>query len=111
MYDPASKIAYQLSSASAQQYSSVYSDANSISQYNPGLFSSSQVINGMECDVFQYKVLGVINQMWVSKQYGLPVRVVAGSTTMDYTNFSFPGITDSMFQLPADAIMVTIPGV
>jgi hypothetical protein len=98
-----------MSAASAAQYSSDSSGSSSIIQYNPVLIGSATV-NGMDCYEYQYTLQGVTTNMWISKQYGLPVRVVSGTTTMDYTNFSFTGITDSTFQLPAGATLITMPG-
>ena len=48
--------------------------------------------------------------MWISKQYGLPVEVSSGGTTITYSNYTFSAIDASLFQLPAGAIMIT-PGI
>jgi outer membrane lipoprotein-sorting protein len=48
--------------------------------------------------------------MWISKQSGLAVKLVSGTTTMEYSNYKFDAIADSMFQLPSDAMMITMPG-
>jgi len=109
MYNPATKIAYKMSATSAEQYSSASDETGSLSQYSPVLIGS-ETVNGMDCYVFQYTVQGVSTKMWVWKQYGLPVKIVSGNMTMEYSNFKFEPIADSMFQLPADAIMMTIPG-
>lgn len=109
MYDPASKIAYKMSAASAQQYSSASGDDSSITQYNP-VYKRSETVNGIDCSVWEYTVQSVTTTMWISKQTGLAVKLVSGTTTMEYSNYSFSTIADSMFQLPSDAIMMTIPG-
>ena len=109
MYDPASKIAYKISATSAEQYSSAADETASLNQYSPVLIGS-ETINGLDCAVYQYTVQGVTTKMWIWKQYGLPVKVVSGTTTMEYSNYSFAAIADSMFQMPSDAIMMTFPG-
>jgi outer membrane lipoprotein-sorting protein len=108
-YDPTSKKAFKMSAAQSQQYASSSGDADAAAQYNPVLLGS-ETVNGVDCWVYQYTVQGVTTKMWLAKSNGLTVRIVSGTTTMDYTNYSFSAIPDSTFQLPADAQLVTIPG-
>jgi outer membrane lipoprotein-sorting protein len=109
MYDPASKIAYKMSAAVAQQYSSASADASSLAQYNP-VYVGSETVNGVDCFIYQYMAQGVTVKMWLNKQNGLPMKMVSGTTTIEYSNYSFAAIPDSTFQLPADATLITMPG-
>ena len=103
MYTPSTKQAIVLTVPPSQP-----GEANSATQYTP-VYIGSKTVNGLACRGYQYTVSGVQTTMWVSTQYGLAVEVVSGTTTMDYSNFTFP-IPDSTFQLPADAVIMTIPG-
>jgi hypothetical protein len=108
MYMPAANMAYQMSVASAQQYTSNSGNTSSLSQYNPVLVGPDTV-NGMACTVYQYTVQGVSTKIWIWNQYGLPVKMVSDTTTIAYSNYSFSAIDDSMFQLPAGVIVTTMP--
>ena len=103
-YDPTTKYAFKISVPTTQP-----SEADSITQYSPE-YVGSETINGIDCAIYQYTVQGVITKMWISKQNGMTIKLVSGTTTMEYSNYSFSAIADSMFMLPADAIMMTIPG-
>jgi hypothetical protein len=108
MYMPAANMAYQMSVASAQQYTSNSGNTSSLSQYNPVLVGPDTV-NGMACTVYQYTVQGISTKVWIWNQYGLPVKMVSDTTTIVYSNYSFSAIDDSMFQLPAGVIVTTMP--
>jgi hypothetical protein len=108
MYMPAANMAYQMSVASAQQYTSNSGNTSSLSQYNPVLVGPDTV-NGMACTVYQYTVQGISTKIWIWNQYGLPVKMVSDTTTIVYSNYSFSAIDDSMFQLPAGVIVTTMP--
>ena len=108
MYMPAANMAYQMSVASAQQYTSNSGNTSSLSQYNPVLVGPDTV-NGMACTVYQYTVQGISTKVWIWNQYGLPVKMVSDTTTIVYSNYSFSAIDDSMFQLPSGVIVTTMP--
>ena len=108
-YDPVSKTAMKMSAASAASYSSSSSNSTAINTYNP-VYIGSETVNGVDCSVYSYTTAGVVTKMWISKANGMTIRVVSGTSTMDYTNYSFASIPDSTFQLPADAILISIPG-
>jgi hypothetical protein len=108
MYMPSANIAYQLSVAAAQQYTANSGDTSSLTQYNPVLVGPDTV-NGMACTVYQYTVQGVSTKIWIWNQYGLPVQMVSGTTTIVYSNYSFSSIADSEFQLPAGVTVTTMP--
>jgi hypothetical protein len=110
MYMPAANMAYQMSVASAQQYTSNSGNTSSLSQYNPVLVGPDTV-NGMACTVYQYTVQGISTKIWIWNQYGLPVKMVSDTTTIVYSNYSFSAIDDSMFQLPAGVIVTTMPAI
>jgi len=108
MYMPSANIAYQMSVTAAQQYTANSGDTSSLTQYNPVLVGPDTV-NGMACTVYQYTVQGVSTKIWIWNQYGLPVQMVSGTTTIVYSNYSFSAITDSEFQLPAGVTVTTMP--
>jgi hypothetical protein len=108
MYMPSANIAYQLSVAAAQQYTANSGNTSSLTQYNPVLVGPDTV-NGMACTVYQYTVQGVSTKIWIWNQYGLPVQMVSGTTTIVYSNYSFSSIADSEFQLPAGVTVTTMP--
>lgn len=104
LYDSTTKSAIKMSVPPSQP-----SDSSSIAQYTP-VYIGSEVVNGIDCAIYQYTVQGVITKMWISKQNGMTIKVVSGTTTMEYSNYSFAAIADAMFALPPDAIIMTIPG-
>ena len=108
MYMPSANIAYQMSVTAAQQYTANSGDTSSLTQYNPVLVGPDTV-NGMACTVYQYTVQGVSTKIWIWNQYGLPVQMVSGTTTIVYSNYSFSSIADSEFQLPAGVAVTTMP--
>jgi outer membrane lipoprotein-sorting protein len=108
MYMPSANIAYQMSVAAAQQYTANSGNTSSLTQYNPVLVGPDTV-NGMACTVYQYTVQGVSTKIWIWNQYGLPVQMVSGTTTIVYSNYSFSAIADSEFQLPAGVTVTTMP--
>ena len=110
MYLPAANMAYQMSVASAQQYTANSGDTSSLTQYNPVLVGPDTV-NGMACTVYQYTIQGVSTKIWIWNQYGLPVQMVSDTITIVYSNYSFSAIDDSMFQLPAGVIVTTMPAI
>jgi hypothetical protein len=66
-------------------------------------------LNGMDCTVYQYTNQGVTSKIWIWDEYGLPVQIVTGTTTVVYSNFSFTGIDASKFELPSGVTIITIP--
>ncbi len=108
LYTPASNSAVELSAASAQQYAEDASNASTITQYNP-VSVGPATLNGMDCTVYQYTNQGVTSKIWIWDEYGLPVQIVTGATTVVYSNFSFTSIDASMFELPSGDTIITIP--
>ena len=105
MYMPASNTAYEVSAATIAANTT---NANSITQDNPVLIGPD-TINGMDCTVYQYTAQGVTSKIWIWNEYGLPVQIVSGTTTIVYSNFSFSAIPDSEFQLPTGVTITTMP--
>ena len=103
-YDPSTKYATKMSVPPSQTTS-----GSSATQYNP-VYISSKTVNGYACSGYTYTASGVLTTMWVSTQYGVVVEFVTPTSTIDYSNFNFSALPDSTFQLPADAILMTIPG-
>ena len=113
MYDVETKTAIKFSAAASEEYTSALDDTEALEDYNPTLIGS-ETLDGKDCYVFQYIDQGVTTKMWIWKLHGLPIKVTltdsTGTTTMLYKNISFDVIADSQFQLPADAVIMTIPG-
>ena len=92
-------------------YALSYNIAMVIAPYNPTPMGS-ETVNGVDCYVYQFTADGVTNKYWIWKQYGLTVKNVSsvlGGQTMEYSNFNFDAIADSMFQLPPGAMITTFP--
>jgi outer membrane lipoprotein-sorting protein len=109
MYTQATNTAMVMSAVMAQQYASDAKSASSLTQYNP-VIVGAETLNGMACTIYQYTNQGVSTKVWIWNQYGLPVQIVTGTTTVTYSNFSFSTIGDSMFQLPSGVTTITVPG-
>jgi outer membrane lipoprotein-sorting protein len=109
MYTQATNTAIVMSAAMAQQYASDASSTSSLTQYNP-VIVGTETLNGMACTIYQYTNQGVSTKVWIWNQYGLPVQIVTGTTTVTYSNFSFSSIDDSMFQLPSGVTTMAVPG-
>jgi hypothetical protein len=108
-YIPSENIAYEVSAATMAQYSSDTAGSSSIVQYTP-VNIGSKTINGYACTGWQYTdSTGVTWTMWISTQYGLPVEIDSAGTTIDYTNYSFTGISASTFELPAGVTATPLP--
>ena len=65
--------------------------------------------DGKSCLVVEYTSQGTVTRMWVWKEKGYPVKVemtaAGGKSVIEYKNFDFGDIPDSMFVLP-DSVQV-----
>ncbi len=108
-YDPVAKYGFKMSAAQAQSYSSSSSNSTSINSYAPE-YDGPDTINNIPCSIYKYTNAGVVARMWISNANGMTIRIVSGTTTMDYTNYSFASIPDSTFVVPSDIVMAPSMG-
>ncbi len=101
-YMPAQNTAVEaglttLSKPAAQQ-------AGSIADYNPKNLGTES-IDGKTCLVVEYTAEQAATKMWIWKDRGLPVKwevtSPTGKITIEYKNYDFSDIPDSMFELPS----------
>jgi outer membrane lipoprotein-sorting protein len=84
-----------------------------ILKLNP-VITGNDIIDGKDCVIINYSepITGNV-KMWVWKDKGFPLKMeitaLAGLTTIAFSDFEFPSIPDSMFQLP-DGVLITSPG-
>jgi len=77
----------------------------------------TEKVNGYECEkyeiVYHDTNLGKMTQ-WYSKKLDYPIKMVyqspLGKMTTEYTNIKTDGISDSLFELPADYKKMSFPG-
>ncbi len=100
-YLPAQNMAMKMSLDLAQKPAT--QEASSIMDYNPKIVGS-ETIDGQACQVTEYTIEYVTTKMWISKDRGLPVKSEItqrdAKTVMEYKNYDFSDIPDSMFELP-----------
>jgi hypothetical protein len=100
LYTPAQNSAMKMDFGQAPQSA----PGSSISQYNP-VIVGSETVDGKFCQIVQYTVNGIVTKEWVWDSKGLPVRMQTttslGIMTIDFKNYDFSDIPDSMFVLPA----------
>jgi outer membrane lipoprotein-sorting protein len=111
LYTPAQNSAMKMDFGQAPQSAT----EDSISQYNPVIIGS-ETLDGKPCQILQYTSSNVTTKQWIWDGKGLPVRIQAtsssGTSTMDYKNYDFSDIPDSMFVLP-EGVQITsfgLPG-
>ena len=107
MYDPVEKSAIKLSVDSVRPESS---GTSSISQYNP-VPDGSETVNGVDCAIFKYTAPSGSTRMWISKQNGMTMKVVSGTTITEYSNYNFSAIFDITFELPVGTVIIDLPDI
>lgn len=97
----------------SQAQQSAVSQVGSIEGYNPKA-TGTETIDGIVCQIYEYSFSGDTVKMWLWKDKGLPVKMVmtaaTGTTTIEYKNYDFSDIPDSMFVLPAGVTIIQVPG-
>jgi outer membrane lipoprotein-sorting protein len=105
MYTPAQNTAIKMDFSQAPQPVT----GSSVSQYNPTIVGS-ETLDGKLCQILQYTANGAVTKEWVWDAKGLPVRIQtttsAGTSTIDFKNYDFSDIPDSMFVLP-EGVQIT----
>lgn len=101
-YMPAQNIAMQMNFDQAQQ--SAGQDSSSIEQYNPKNLGI-EIVDGKTCVVLEYTLEQATTKTWIWKDRGLPVKAevttATGKTVIEYKNYDFSDIPDSVFTLPS----------
>jgi len=113
-YTPAQNTAYKTSSML-----SVFEVATMLGGFlasaNPQA-NGTETIDGIACQIYEYSDSdsGSTSKTWLWKDKGLPIKIVmtdsSGTNTIEYKNYDFSDIPDSMFVLPAGVTMVQAPG-
>jgi len=74
-----------------------------------------EVRDGKDCVVIQYKEDEVDNRIWLWEEYGLPVRIEStyneSTTVIQYSNYKFEALPESLFELPQGMKVVDLPGI
>ena len=101
-YMPAQNMAMKTSLDQAQEPAAA--EAASMADYNPKTVGTES-IDGKTCLVVEYTAEQTTTKMWIWKDRGLPVKMemtaTEGKTTIEYKNYDFSDIPDSMFELPS----------
>ena len=101
-YMPAQNMAMKTSYDQAQE--SATQEAGSITDFNPKTVGTES-IDGKTCLVVEYTDEQSTTKMWIWRDRGLPVKMemttTEGKTTIEYKNYDFSDIPDSMFELPS----------
>ncbi len=109
-YMPTENIAMKMNFDQAQK--SVAQGTNTIEQNNPKNLGT-ETIDGKTCVVLEYTVSSATTKMWIWKDRGLPVKVettsATGTTLIEYKNYDFSDIPDSMFTLPEGVQVILTP--
>ena len=71
-------------------------------------------IDGHPCDIWQWTSQGTTEEMWIWTAKSFPVKMEvttsSGTSTIEYKNIVFGTLDNSLFQLPADVQIMTLPG-
>ena len=110
-YMPAQKMAIKMTWD--PNTTSAMDDTEGISKYNPTIMGTV-TIDGKKCTMVEYTIERQTTKMWLWQDRGFPIRVEVttsqGKSIMEYRNIEFKDIPDSMFTLPSDVAITTIPG-
>ncbi len=107
-YMPAQNMAMKMSYDQASK--SATEEAGSIAGYNPKTVGTES-IDGKACLVVEFTVEQTTTKMWIWKDRGLPLKTemttTTGKTTIEYKNYDFSDIPDSMFDLPSGVQVIS----
>ncbi|HCF49478.1 MAG TPA: hypothetical protein DER60_04305 [Syntrophomonas sp.] len=74
-----------------------------------------EVLDGKNCVVVQYKQDEVDNRIWLWEDHGLPIRIEStynnSTTVMEYSNYKFEALPESLFELPSGMKVMELPGI
>jgi hypothetical protein len=108
-YMPAQNMAIKMNMSQAGTPAS--DQAESAANYTPTVLGTV-TMDDKVCLKVQYTANGATTTQWIWKQYGLPVRVEnvgsTGTSIIEYKNYDFGDIADSMFELPAGVQIIAM---
>jgi hypothetical protein len=108
-YMPAQNMAIKMNMSQAGTPAS--DQAESAVNYTPTVLGT-ETVDGKVCLKVQYTANGATTTQWIWKQYGLPVRVESvsssGTSIIEYKNYDFGDIADSMFELPSGVQVISM---
>lgn len=113
MYTPATKQAIRMSTAQKDKSKSL---GEEIAKIDPSAkIIGRETINGEDCVIAQMVIDNTTEKFWISKRYGLPMKIETrspeGVTTLtEIRNLKVGGVTDEDVTLPPDAVIVGMPG-
>jgi outer membrane lipoprotein-sorting protein len=109
-YMPAEKIAMKTTLNNTAPVPAT-DKAQSVESYSPKIVGT-EIADGKVCLVVEYTADGTVTRMWIWKDRGFPVKVEAtgaeGKTLIEYKNYDFGDIADSMFELPAGVQIIAM---
>jgi hypothetical protein len=110
-YTPATKQAIKLNSGQAQNSEPIDQVSEKIDPTTKIL--GEETLNGEETVVVQETVDNNVEKIWISKKYGLPIKIEAqsptGTMTTEIKNLKVGGVTDADVTLPPEANVMEMP--
>jgi hypothetical protein len=111
MYMPAENSAIKMNFSNVPK--AVTEEAANITSKSP-VVTGTETLDGKVCLVIPYTDSGTTVKSWIWKEKGLPVRSEVttkdGTSVVEFKNFDFSTLDDSLFELPAGAKIMDIGG-
>jgi outer membrane lipoprotein-sorting protein len=109
-YMPSLKMATKMPYDSSAIIQGSWENSTDALDYNPTIVGT-ETIDGKSCTVIAWEVTGEGSMKeWVWTENGFPLKMEVTysgmTTTMEYSNVDFSDISDSTFELPADAQII-----
>jgi hypothetical protein len=102
MYMPDEKMAIKMNMNSMPK--TVTDEVAEIARHNPTL-NGTETVDNKICLVTQYEDATVMVKSWIWEEKGLLIRTevksIQGVSIIEYKNFDFSDLADSLFELPA----------
>jgi hypothetical protein len=106
------KMATEMPYDSSAMVEGSWENASDVLQYAP-MITGTETIDGKSCTIIAWEDPNGSAKEWVWTETGIPLKMQITSggvtNTIEYSNFSFSDIADSMFEVPADFQLVTQP--
>jgi hypothetical protein len=113
MYNPADKTAMKLSAP--QQDQSKLPTEWTKEDLSAMKIVGSEKKDGFDCVIVTVNENGTTSKMWLRKDIGMPVRIESatpeGPVVIEYKNYNLDKQPDSLFEIPADAQVMSMPQV
>lgn len=111
MYSPEEKTGMKFPIDQFQtQTAEVESPDDVVTKHPEGKIVGEETIDGRLCTVYEYKDADTTGRVWIWKDKGFPLKVVAttqaGTSTVEYKNITLGGVDDKIFEIPADITLV-----